>query len=32
MLAGKLVELKVVHSISPETVRHTLKKTQLSLG
>jgi transposase len=32
MLAGKLVELKVVHSISPETVRHTLKKMQLSLG
>lgn len=32
MLAGKLVELEVVHSISPETVRHTLKKMQLSLG
>jgi transposase len=32
MLADKLVELEVVHSISPETVRHTLKKMQLSLG
>ena len=32
MLADKLVELEVVHSISPETVRVTLKKMQLSLG
>ena len=32
MLAGKLVELQVVDSISPETVRSTLKKMQLSLG
>ncbi len=32
MLAGKLVELEVVDSISPETVRSTLKKMQLSLG
>jgi hypothetical protein len=32
MLAGKLVELEVVHSISPETVRCTLKKMRLSLG
>jgi transposase len=32
LLAGKLVELKVVNSISPETVRGTLKKMQLSLG
>ena len=32
MLAGKLVELEVVPSISPETVRRTLKKTRLSLG
>jgi transposase len=32
MLADKLVELEVVHSISPETVRGTLKKMQLSLG
>ena len=32
MLAGKLVELQVVDSISPETVRSTLKKTRLSLG
>ena len=28
MLAGKLVELEVVDSISPETVRQTLKKTE----
>ena len=27
MLADKLVELRVVESISPETVRQTLKKT-----
>jgi hypothetical protein len=32
MLAGKLVELEVVHSVSPETVRRTLKKMRLSLG
>ena len=32
MLADKLVEFEVVHSISPETVRGTLKKMQLSLG
>jgi len=32
MLAGKLVELEVVDSISPETVRSTLKKTRLNLG
>ena len=32
MLAGKLVELEVVDSISPETVRGTLKKMRLSLG
>ena len=27
LLADKLVELRVVESISPETVRQTLKKT-----
>ena len=32
MLADKLVELEVVERISPETVRTTLKKTNLSLG
>jgi len=32
MLADKLVELKVVDSISHETVRQTLKKTNCSLG
>jgi transposase len=32
MLADKLVELEVVDSISPETVRGTLKKMRLSLG
>jgi transposase len=32
MLADKLVELEVVDFISPETVRGTLKKMQLSLG
>jgi transposase len=32
LLAGKLVELEVVDSITPETVRRTLKKTQSSLG
>jgi transposase len=31
-LADKLVEFEVVPSISPETVRSTLKKMQLSLG
>ncbi len=32
LLADKLVELEIVESISPETVRSTLKKTRLSLG
>jgi transposase len=32
LLADKLVELEAVDSISPETVRRTLKKMQLSLG
>lgn len=32
LLADKLVELKVVESISDETVRRTLKKTNLSRG
>ena len=32
LLADKLVELKVVESISDETVRRTLKKTSLSRG
>lgn len=32
LLADKLVELEAVDSISPETVRSTLKKTWLSLG
>ncbi len=32
MLADKLVELKIVDSISHETVRQTLKKTSCSLG
>jgi transposase len=32
MLANKLVEMEVVDSISPETVRGTLKKMSLSLG
>ena len=32
MLAGKLVELQAVDSISPETVRRTLKQMRLSLG
>ena len=32
MLADKLVELQVVESISHETVRQTLKKTNCSLG
>lgn len=32
VLADKLVELKVVESISDETVRRALKKTNSSLG
>ena len=32
LLANKLVELEVAESISYETVRRTLKKTNLSLG
>ena len=32
LLADKLVELQIVESISHETVRRTLKKTNLSLG
>ncbi len=32
LLADKLVELKVVERISDETVRRTLKKTNLNLG
>jgi transposase len=32
LLADKLVELEAVDSISPETVRGTLKKMRLSLG
>lgn len=32
LLAGKLAELEIVDSISPETVRQTLKKTKSSLG
>jgi len=32
LLADRVVELKVVESISPECVRTTLKKTNLSLG
>ncbi len=32
LLADKLVELEAVDSISPETVRSTLKKMRLSLG
>jgi transposase len=32
LLADKLVELKVVDSIAPDTVRLVLKKTNLSLG
>lgn len=32
LLADKLVELKITESISHETVRRTLKKTNLSLG
>lgn len=32
LLAAKLAELEIVDSISPETVRQTLKKTRLNLG
>ena len=32
LLAGRLVEGEIVESISPETVRQTLKKTNSSLG
>lgn len=32
LLADKLIELEVVENISPETVRQTLKKMNLSLG
>ena len=32
LLAGQLVELRVTESISHETIRRTLKKTNLSLG
>ena len=32
LLADKLAELEAVESISPETVRQTLKKMRLSLG
>ncbi len=32
LLADKLVELRITESISHETVRRTLKKTNLSLG
>lgn len=32
MLASKMIELNYVESISPETVRKTLKKTNLNLG
>ena len=32
LLADKLVELKIVDSVSHETVRRTLKKTNCSLG
>lgn len=32
LLADKLVELEAIESISPETVRRTLKKMRLSLG
>jgi transposase len=32
LLAGKLIELKVVDSICPETVRKTLQKTRSSRG
>jgi len=32
MLADKLIELEIVETVSDETVRTTLKKTNLSLG
>jgi len=32
MLAGRLVELHLIETVSTETVRRTLKKTKLSLG
>lgn len=32
LLAKQLVQMEVVESIAPETVRQTLKKTNLSLG
>lgn len=32
LLAGRLVELEVIDSISPEAVRRVLKKTRSSLG
>jgi hypothetical protein len=32
LLADRLVQLKMVNSISHETVRHELKKNDLSLG
>lgn len=32
LLADKLLELEAIESISPETVRRTLKKMRLSLG
>ena len=32
MLADKLIELEIVETVSRETVRTTLKKTNLSLG
>jgi len=32
LLAGQMVELKYVESVSYETIRRTLKKTNLSLG
>ena len=32
LLADRLVEREIVESISPETVRQTLKKTNSSLG
>jgi transposase len=32
MLADRMVELKIVDSVSHETVRRTLKKTNLNLG
>jgi hypothetical protein len=32
MLADKMVELKVVEQVSIETIRQSLKKTNLNLG